>query len=675
MINEWVFNGTPNDFGAAVSTIRENRPDLSIAMPSFKIDGRVSIGFNSNKPFCQGRAVAQRRPSGTIVTTYDLQMKGCPDLDSVWDILVSEIREQGWELEPVVKKQPSNKLSTHLGKLNDMGIPPNLNKEIRQALLDCGPLDTPASLRAVFIDNRISIWQNDLPEANSKTERVDQVISFLYKKQNDAGENGLVLFMKVLRDGEDQKDACYHRLTALASRLEQELKGHSFAESTENLGADVWPKNPSMPLANSKSSNILDAQANVLLLVTATKVEAQAALQVFLQDRPRKRQSIGNNIYEELGFHGGARVFMVQSEMGTATLGGSLSTVTEAIQDLQPEAVIMCGIAFGLQPDKQSLGDILVSKQLQSYEPQKVNEGKILHRGDRATDSKGLLKRFRIADNDWEGAPTHFGLILSGEKLVNDLSYRDSLLLAEPEAIGGEMEGTGVYVAARDSHVDWILVKAICDWADGNKDDKAQRQAARNSAQFVLHMLQSIGWSESLQSMSQPNASVELHLPDNVDFIASNTGYVSKFHLQCVLVNQSPKIEVVKRLQVEVIGPANKKYEFKWNLFYRDSQKGHERESEPVPIAVDANSSTTKSIEFKEASSTPIPASDWTAGRYRFRVTGWGSQRPVLESTFYVEISEHIHEMLVQHHEKPKPISIPIEEENGSRDPGVLGVF
>jgi hypothetical protein len=58
------------------------------------------------------------------------------------------------------------------------------------------------------------------------------------------------------------------------------------------------------------------------------------------------------------------------------------------------------------------------------------------------------------------------------------------------------MEGAGLYAAARDAKVDWILVKAICDWADGNKGaDKDARQAtaARNAAQFVLHTLKTVG--------------------------------------------------------------------------------------------------------------------------------------------------------------------------------------
>ena len=189
---------------------------------------------------------------------------------------------------------------------------------------------------------------------------------------------------------------------------------------------------------------------------------------------------------------------MVQSEMGIATPGGALLTVHQAIQDLQPQAIIMCGIAFGLRPDKQQLGDILVAKQLQYYEHQKVDlkRGQ-MPRGDRTTCAERLLDRFRSGDIDWQGTKTHFGLIVAGEKLINDPAFRDWLLEIEPEAIGGEMEGAGLYVAARDAKVDWILVKAICDWGDGNKNDAAQPLAARNAAQFVLHVLQLGGWGEA----------------------------------------------------------------------------------------------------------------------------------------------------------------------------------
>lgn len=256
---------------------------------------------------------------------------------------------------------------------------------------------------------------------------------------------------------------------------------------------------PSEPTANQTATVQMDNQAipsGSILIATVTKVEAQSILETFKSAGEKwTRQQIGNKTYYNLGVHGGAPVFMVQSEMGTATPGGALLTVRQAIQDLRPQAVIMCGIAFGLHPDKQQLGDILVAKQIQCYESQKVDlqQGQ-LSRGDRATCAERLLDRFRSGDNEWHDAKTHFRLVLSGEKLVNDPDFRDRLLKIEPEAIGGDMEGAGLYVAARDAKVDWILVKAICDWADGKKNNDAQELAARNASQFVLHVLQLGGW-------------------------------------------------------------------------------------------------------------------------------------------------------------------------------------
>jgi nucleoside phosphorylase len=239
------------------------------------------------------------------------------------------------------------------------------------------------------------------------------------------------------------------------------------------------------------------------LIVTSTKVEAQAVLTTFsqLKDETWKRRAIENHTYYDLGITGGVPVFMVQSEMGIGTPGGALITARQAIQDLRPQAVIMCGVAFGLHSDKQALGDILIAKQIRYYEPQKVDpqRGHIL-RGDRITCAERLLDRFRSADIDWRGAQTHFGLVMSGEKLVNVASFRDWILEIEPEAIGGEMEGAGLYVAAREAKVDWILTKGICDWADGSKCDDAQPRAALNAAQFVFHVLHLGGWGRLEQS-------------------------------------------------------------------------------------------------------------------------------------------------------------------------------
>jgi nucleoside phosphorylase len=238
-----------------------------------------------------------------------------------------------------------------------------------------------------------------------------------------------------------------------------------------------------------------------VLIVTVTHIESKAVLDAFQQasGRPPKSIRLDDRIYQNLGVINGASVFIVQSEMGSRGPGGALQTVEKGIAALSPSAVIMVGIAFGVDENKQAIGDILVSQRLLLYELQRVGtedgKSRIIVRGDRPHASTRLINAFASANLYWDqsNAKVRFGLVLSGEKLVDNIDFRSQLLALEPEAIGGEMEGVGLYLACQDAKKDWILVKAICDWADGHKDvDKEQRQhlAAHNAAGFVLHMLE-----------------------------------------------------------------------------------------------------------------------------------------------------------------------------------------
>ena len=237
-------------------------------------------------------------------------------------------------------------------------------------------------------------------------------------------------------------------------------------------------------------------QADVLI-VTATPVESKAVIAAFkeLTGQTNPPVPIGGRTYRDLGVVGDTQVFLALTEMGSGGLGASQQAVQKGIEALRPGAVLLVGIAFGVDEKKQRIGDILISQQLQLYDLQRSGKGQIVLRGDKPHASARLIDHFRHADLDWDGskARIEFGLILSGEKLVDNLDYREQLQRLVPEAIGGEMEGAGLYVACQDAKVDWIVVKAICDWADGNKKrNKTARQqlAARNAAAFVVHALQ-----------------------------------------------------------------------------------------------------------------------------------------------------------------------------------------
>lgn len=261
-----------------------------------------------------------------------------------------------------------------------------------------------------------------------------------------------------------------------------------------------------------------------LLLVTVTKVESQAVLAAFKQHTGQypRIESRGDRAYQELGVVNGRRVWLAMSEMGAGGLGGALQAVTKAIEALHPDAVIMVGIAFGVDETWQAIGDILVSENLRLYDLQRVGTKQrrafeIILRGDRPHGSPRLLNACKTADLHWSGAKVRFGCVLTGDKLVDNLDFRAQLRAFEPEAIGGEMEGAGLYAACHDKQVHWLLVKAICDWADGNKEvDRAARQqlAAANAAAFVLHTLKTVPLTGPVSSTG-PRASEPVQEPPN----------------------------------------------------------------------------------------------------------------------------------------------------------------
>jgi len=214
----------------------------------------------------------------------------------------------------------------------------------------------------------------------------------------------------------------------------------------------------------------MDVNADILI-VTANRIEAKAVLDAFSKatSKPASMFTSGDCTYSDLGSLNDHRVVMVQSEMGSGSLGASQQTVEEAIATLEPSAVFMVGVAFGMDSDKQNIGDVLVSKQILLYEPQRIGtkngELKLLPRGSRVDASTRLLSLFRAVDarRGTDDPVAAFGLILSGEKLVDNVAFREQLRTLEPEAIGGEMEGSGLYTSCQKKKVDWILVNFYHD--------------------------------------------------------------------------------------------------------------------------------------------------------------------------------------------------------------------
>ncbi len=238
-----------------------------------------------------------------------------------------------------------------------------------------------------------------------------------------------------------------------------------------------------------------------VLLVFVNDIEKQAVFDAFVERYDKKPGfDFGKPFtYHDFGNIGGALVLGRQIQMGSITRGGSATSITVACMEKNPRYIILVGVAFGMEPKKQGIGDILVSEKLSLYEVRKIGKknGKDFEiiRGDTTSAPEGILGRFKaLSGKDyWEGAPVRFELLLSGEKLIDNPDFKKKLQKEYPEAAGGEMEAAGAYAAAELFKKDWIVVKGVCDYADGDKGkNKKQRQkkAAANAAQLVFHVLE-----------------------------------------------------------------------------------------------------------------------------------------------------------------------------------------
>ena len=111
--------------------------------------------------------------------------------------------------------------------MNRNWFPSNLIIPLRETFLDCGPFDTDRQLRAAFAHPSLKLWQNRLPGADSRQDRVDLTIDFLLSQYTNDGANGLILFLQVLSERVDPNDACHQRLIKLVDGLNRPYRGET----------------------------------------------------------------------------------------------------------------------------------------------------------------------------------------------------------------------------------------------------------------------------------------------------------------------------------------------------------------------------------------------------------------------------------------------------------------
>jgi nucleoside phosphorylase len=280
---------------------------------------------------------------------------------------------------------------------------------------------------------------------------------------------------------------------------------------------------PLSPTRHVPSEELVSLAGDIdIILLTATDTEIEAVLRR-LEPYPKwgavLKGFIGQETYY-LGRFGSCFAAVTKCRMGSLDSGAATLATDHGQRVWRPKAVIMVGIALGKDPTSQKIADVLVASQVISYEPQRVGATHVVSRGPITPANTTLLNRLENVPHwsfvrpDGSKCERYVGPLLSGEKLVDDPAFKAELFARYPQAIGGDMEGVGLMAAAVRHGLPWIVVKAICDWADGKKHKKHQALAAASAASLVHHALSQADVLHGLGKLNQSDGDWLKQLPD-----------------------------------------------------------------------------------------------------------------------------------------------------------------
>lgn len=135
----------------------------------------------------------------------------------------------------------------------------------------------------------------------------------------------------------------------------------------------------------------------VIVLITYNEHETAAVMARFSLGMSPVTESRGGRSFTLLGSFNGWRLVHLISRQGE---DHSQLSSSKAIAAWTPTAVIGVGIAFGVDEDKQQIGDVLVSEAVQGYELGRVNPGGEITLGAAARPaSEWLLQRIITCDH------------------------------------------------------------------------------------------------------------------------------------------------------------------------------------------------------------------------------------------------------------------------------------
>lgn len=175
------------------------------------------------------------------------------------------------------------------------------------------------------------------------------------------------------------------------------------------------------------------------------------------------------------------KIALVTCSEGALQPGGALIKVRNTVEILQPKAVFCVGCCGALNPLRTDpplkLGDVVVCSKLTTYANKTVTDTGVQPFGLSAPVGRDIGGIIRHAADAWEAPLKNTkarkvnvhcsGEFLCGPEEIDSDRRRQELVRHYPYAIAVETDGEGVFSAAHDRKVEWVIIKGISDYADG----------------------------------------------------------------------------------------------------------------------------------------------------------------------------------------------------------------
>lgn len=261
-----------------------------------------------------------------------------------------------------------------------------------------------------------------------------------------------------------------------------------------------------------------DIKADIVVITALEKEFDALKVKFRMLNEDKVRELIGIREYYIIDFESADKQSSVKVAFVCAEGMGRVSAALaarDAIYDLTPKYIILVGIAAAdPQGGRLQKGDVVIAEGGVDYEIQKITPEEIEPRpyhftcsGDLVRIAKDVINQRWVEDisdeirehapAEYHGARAYIVKVACGDKVIADPKTRDNLLktLGKPgpplDVI--EMESAGIchaiYQTPDEKAPDFIMIKGICDFADYDKNDQAQKFAAKVAGVFLHRFL------------------------------------------------------------------------------------------------------------------------------------------------------------------------------------------